>query len=192
MQSQVYEEIGRVANEIRCIEGVEAVVLFGSYARGDSTEGSDIDLLALFKREVDVRKKSTEVYGITAGSALFFQVTCMTLEELQSSTLLESVLRDGRILFSSQEARKSLTPVYKSYALVTYSTANLNAKQRVVFSQKLEGRRQKKYRYEGLIHKLGGYKVGKGVLMVPSANLKALTERFGRTKINYSVRYVWA
>jgi predicted nucleotidyltransferase len=191
LQSQVYEEIERVANEIASIEGVEAVVLFGSYARGDYTEGSDIDVLALFKRKADLEKKSTEIYGITTGSALFFQVICMTLEELQSSTLLESVLRDGKILFSSQEARKSLTPIYKPYALVTYSTANLNAKQRVVFSQKLEGRRQNKYRYEGLIHKLGGYKVGKGVLMVPSANLKALTERFERTKIDYSVRYVW-
>jgi predicted nucleotidyltransferase len=192
LQSQVYEEIEHVASEIADIEGVEAVVLFGSYARGDYAEGSDVDLLALFKRKTDLDKGSTEVYGITGKSALFFQVICMALEELESSTLLESVLRDGRILFSSKEARKSLTPVHKPYALVTYSTANLKAKQRVIFSQKLEGRRQNKYRYEGLIHRLGGYKVGKGVLMIPSGNLKALTEHFERTKIEYSIRYVWA
>jgi predicted nucleotidyltransferase len=180
-----------VANEIVDTEVVAAVVLFGSYARGDYTEGSDIDLLVLFREKADLERKSKEIYGIAARSSLFFQVICMTLEELESSTLLESVLRDGKILFSSQEARKLLTPVYKPYALVTYSTASLNAKQRVVFSQKLEGRRQKKYKYEGLIQKLGGYKVGKGVLMVPSANLKALTDRFERSKIDYTVRYVW-
>lgn len=191
MQSPVYEEIKHVANEIVNTGVVEAVVLFGSYARGDYIEGSDIDLLVLFRRKAHLEEKSTEVYGITAKSTLFFQAICMTLEEFEGSTLLDSVLRDGRILFSSQEARKQLTPIYKSYALVTYSTANLDAKQRVIFSQKLEGRRQDKYRYEGLIRKLGGYKVGKGVLMVPSASLRELTERFEKTKIDYSVRYVW-
>jgi predicted nucleotidyltransferase len=191
LQSQVYEEIKHIATEM-VNTGVEAVVLFGSYARGDYSEGSDIDLLVLFKTKADLEKKSTEIYGITAKSSLFFQVICMTLEELQSSTLLESVLRDGRILFSGQEARKLLTPVYKPYALVTYSTANLNAKQRVVFSQRLEGRRQKEYRYQGLIHKLAGYKVGKGVLMVPSVNLGALAEHFEKNKIDYSIRYVWS
>jgi predicted nucleotidyltransferase len=191
LQSQVYEEMKSVTTEI-VGRSVEAVVLFGSYARGDYAEGSDIDLLVLFKTKADLEKKSTEVYGITAKSFLFFQVICMTLEELQSSTLLESVLRDGRILFSGQEANRLLTPVYKSYALVTYSTANLNAKQRVVFSQRLEGRRQKKYRYEGLIRKLSGYKVGKGVLMVPNVNLGALAEHFEKNKIGYSIRYVWS
>jgi predicted nucleotidyltransferase len=191
LQSQIYEEIKHVATEM-VDTLVEAIVLFGSYARGDYAEGSDIDLLVLFRTKADLEKKSTEVYGITAKSSLFFQVICMTLKELQSSTLLESVLRDGRILFSGQEARKLLTPSYKPYALVTYSTANLSAKERVVFSQRLEGRRQKEYRYEGLIHKLGGYKVGKGVLMVPSANLGTLAEHFEENKIQYSVRYVWS
>lgn len=191
MQSHAYEEIQCVAKDIAGVEGVEAVVLFGSYARGDYTEGSDIDLLALFKSKADLERGSTDVYGITGESSLFFQVICMTLEELQSSTLLESVLREGRVLSSNEQTRKLLTPVHRPYALVTYSTASLKAKQRVIFSQKLEGRRQKKYRYEGLIHKLGGYKVGKGVLMVPSSNLKALTEHFERTKIDYSIRYVW-
>jgi predicted nucleotidyltransferase len=191
LQSHAYEEIQCVAKDIAGVEGVEAVVLFGSYARGDYTEGSDIDLLALFKSKADLERGSTDVYGITGESSLFFQVICMTLEELQSSTLLESVLREGRVLSSNEQTRKLLTPVHRPYALVTYSTASLKAKQRVIFSQKLEGRRQKKYRYEGLIHKLGGYKVGKGVLMVPSSNLKALTEHFERTKIDYSIRYVW-
>jgi predicted nucleotidyltransferase len=191
LQSHAYEEIQCVAKDIAGVEGVEAVVLFGSYARGDYTEGSDIDLLALFKSKADLERGSTDVYGITGESSLFFQVICMTLEELQSSTLLESVLREGRVLSSNEQTRKLLTPVHRPYALVTYSTASLKAKQRVIFSQKLEGRRQKKYRYEGLIHKLGGYKVGKGVLMIPSSNLKALTEHFERTKIDYSIRYVW-
>jgi len=48
-------------DEIRAIAGanLKRVLLFGSYARGDAEEGSDIDLLLIFEDEVlsDTRRK---------------------------------------------------------------------------------------------------------------------------------------
>jgi predicted nucleotidyltransferase len=192
LQSQVYEEIERVVNKIKKIKGTIGVVLFGSFARGDYDEGSDIDLLVVFKNKKDLDKGLKEIYETTVSSDLFFQVIGLTLEELKKSPLLETALREGKIYYVKQEAEKLLTPTRKPYALVTYTTANLNAKERVIFTQELEGRRKGKYRYDGLIHKIGGYKVGRGVVMVPLQSLKTLTEHLEEKEISYVIRYVWA
>jgi hypothetical protein len=66
--------------------------------------------------------------------------------------------------------------------LITYSTANLNPKERVVFTQKLEV----KYRYERLIRGLEGYRVGRGVMIIPMENLKTVTEHLGKKGVNHS------
>lgn len=192
MQSQVYEEIERVVNKLKKIKGTIGVVLFGSFARGDYDEGSDVDLLVVFQNKKDIDKGLKEIYKTTANSDLLFQVIGLTLQELKKSPLLETALREGKIHYIKQEAEKLLTPTRKPYALVTYTTANLNAKERVIFTQELEGRRKGKYRYDGLIHKTGGYKVGRGVVMVPLQSLKTLTEHLEEKEISHVIRHVWA
>ena len=191
MQSQVYEEIDRVVNKIKKITGTVSIVLFGSFSRGEYDEGSDIDLLVVFKNKKDLDRGLSEIYRITAKSDLFFQAIGLTLEELKKSPLLGTALREGKICYISQDAEKLPTPTRKPYALVTYTTANLNPKERVIFTQDLEGRRKGKYTYNGFIHKIGGYKVGRGVVMVPLESLKTLTEHLEEKKIDYVIRHVW-
>jgi len=191
LQLQVYEEIERAVNKIKEIKGTVSIVLFGSFSRGDYDEGSDIDLLVVFKNKKDLDRGLNEIYNTTAKSDLFFQVIGLTLEEMKKSPLLETALREGKIYYIKQDAEKLLTPTHKPYALLTYTTANLNAKERVIFTQELEGRRSGKYRYDGLIHKIGGYKVGRGVVMVPLGSLKTLIEQLEKKEIDYVVRYVW-
>jgi len=187
----VHEEIERVVNRIKRIQGTVGIVLFGSFSRGDYDEGSDVVLLVVFKNKKDLDRGSSETYKATANSDLFFQVISLTLEELEKSPLLETALREGKIYYIRQSAKTLLTPTRKPYALVTYTTANLNAKERVIFTQELEGRRNGKYRYDGLIHKMGGFKVGRGVVMVPLGSLKTLMEQLEKNEIEYVVRYVW-
>jgi predicted nucleotidyltransferase len=172
------------------VEGTIGVVLFGSYSRGDYDEGSDVDLLVVFKDKGTLNKGSKEIYRAASESDLFLQVISLTFDELKGSSLLGSVLQDGKICYANEDIRKLLTPVHKPYALITYSTANLSPKERVVFTQKLKGRGKGKYRYEGLIRELGGYKVGRGVMMIPMENLKAVTEHLEEKGIDYVIRYV--
>jgi len=192
LQSQIYEKIEHVVKKIKEVKGVIGIILFGSFSRGDYDEGSDVDLLVVFKDKRELNKSLKEIYKTTAKTELFFQVIGLTLDELKGSPLLESVLRDGKIYYSNNDVKKLLTPTHKPYALITYSTANLSPKERVIFTQKLEGRHKGKYRYDGLIQELGGYKVGRGVAMVPIENLKTLTEDLDKKRINYIVRYLWA
>ncbi len=186
------EEIERIVSKMRKIDGTVGVVLFGSYSRGDYDEGSDIDLLVIFKDKKNLNKGLKEIYKTTAESHQFFQVIALTLDEFKESPLRESVLRDGKIYRPEKEVEKLLTRPYKPHALITYITANLNPKERILLTQKLEGRGKGKYRYDGLIEGLGGYKVGKGVTMIPIENLKTLIEFLEKKGVNYIIRYVWA
>jgi len=152
----------------------------------------DVDFLVVFDDRSALYKGREEVYMTTSQSDLFFQVVCLTVDELKGSPLLESALREGKIYYANEDVKKLLTPTHRPYALITYSTANLNAKERVVFTQKLEGRGKGRYRYEGLVGELGGYKVGRGVMMIPMENLKAITEHLEKKGINYVIRHIWA
>ena len=190
MQSRVYEEIGHIANEIRSIEGVVGIALFGSYSRGDFDEGSDVDLLVVFRSRETLREGLSRIYRTSARSDLFLQIICLTLDETKGSPLLDSVLREGKIYHGEDELR-GLPKERKPYALVTYSTANLSPKKRTLVAQKLEGRAYHKYRYDGLIQKMGGYKVGRGVAIIPAGELRTLTEFLDKKKIQHTIRYVW-
>jgi len=189
---KVYEEIELLTDKIKRVNGSIGVILLGSYSRGDFEEGSDIDLLVIFRNKKELENRLREIYKMTSEGSLFVQVIGLTLKELMSSPLLQTVMREGKIYYANEDVKRVLTPVHKPYALVTYSTTNLSPKGRVTFAQKLEGRGKGKYRYDGLIQKLDGFRVGRGVLMVPLENLKTLTDHLEEEKINYVIRHVWA
>lgn len=190
MQSQVYEEIQNITESIKSIDGVLAIVLFGSYSRGDFDEGSDIDLLVIFRSKEELKNGMKRIYSISARSDYFFQIICLTIDEIKYSPLLESILREGKIYYG-ENVLKALQNSFKPYALITYSTVNLSLKERALIAQKLEGRVYRKYKYDGLIQQLGGYKVGRGVAMIPLNNLRTLIEFLDKKNIQYIIRYVW-
>lgn len=191
MQSQVFEKIEHVVAKIGQIDGVVGVALFGSYARGDYDEGSDVDLLVVFRDKNAMTKGSKELYNATSESDLFFQAVSLTVGEFKGSPLLESAKREGKIYVAKDDVQKLLAEAHRAYALITFSTAGLNPKGKVVFAQELEGRGKGKYRYEGWIHRLGGYKVGRGVMMIPIENLKTIRQVLEQKSVDYVIRYVW-
>jgi predicted nucleotidyltransferase len=191
LQLEVYKEIEHVTDRLKKIEGVTGVILFGSYSRGEHDEGSDIDLLIIFKDKKALKMNQNEIYKITAETDMFFQAVALTLDELKNSTLLETALREGKIYQAKKELKKLFATTHKPYALISYTTANLNPKERVTFAQELEGRRESKYIYKGLLQKIGGYKVGRGVIMIPLENMRKVTSHFEKKKVDYATRYVW-
>jgi len=183
--------IKEVVDKIREVDGVVGIVLFGSYVRGDYDEGIDIDLIVVFRDRSAFTRSLREVYKVTSESNLFFQVVCLTFDELKDSPLLELVLREGKVYYASENVERLLTSRHKPYTLITYSTANLKPRERVSFTQKLEGRGKGKYRYDGLLSPLGGYKVGRGVMMVPLEKLNVITQYLEKKGVDYVIRHVW-
>lgn len=178
-------------SEVKEINGVLAIIVFGSYARGDTHEGSDIDLLVLFARRKDLLIGRERLAGLRSRKRLFLQIISLTPGEFERSNLLDLIMREGKILYSKVKLMNLLSRRLKPFSVVTYSTSKLSEKDRVLFAQSLDGRGKGRYRYQGLIHQLGGFKIGRGVLMVPSVKLNQITRHFTGNKVDYTVRNVW-
>ncbi|MEM3608044.1 MAG: nucleotidyltransferase domain-containing protein [Candidatus Bathyarchaeia archaeon] len=192
MPSEAYKEIEKIVDRLKGVEGVIGIILFGSYSRGDFDEGSDVDLLIVFKDKKTLAENQELIYEATSRSDLFIQAVTLTLDELRNSPLLETLRREGKTYHSEAELSKLLAATHKPYALLTYTTRKLTAKQRVIFSQKLEGRRDGKYLYPGLLQRVGGQKIGRGVVMIPIEKQKEVVEYLEAMKVDYMIRYVWA
>lgn len=191
LQLGVYEEVLRVVNRMKNVEGIVGLFLYGSFARGDYDEGSDVDLLVIFKDGRTLREGLEKIYGVTAETDLFIQAVVLTLDEFRNSPLFKTVLREGKVFYAGPEFGWILNHVFKPYTLITYSTSNLGKSERVLFAQEMRGRRTGKYVYQGLLKECGGFKVGRGVVMAPLENLEKIKGYLEKRKIDYTLRYVW-
>lgn len=82
--------IKEIANKLVDVPGIAAVILYGSYARGDFDEGSDVDLFILFDSKQSMREGYENVIKILSGSNLFIQGNIRSLEELKNLTRISS------------------------------------------------------------------------------------------------------
>jgi len=81
---------------LRTRRDVRLAALFGSVARGEEGEGSDVDLLVAFDGDAGLR--SAEL-GLRLGETLRRPVQVVTLDQAEAAPLLlADALRDGRVL----------------------------------------------------------------------------------------------
>jgi predicted nucleotidyltransferase len=78
-EKTIIQEFKREIEDLKDLD-LKAILLFGSYARGDAEEGSDIDILLIFKNEISseltgkVRKISNALslkYDVVISEFLF-------------------------------------------------------------------------------------------------------------------------
>jgi len=185
------EDIKELGREFGKINGVEAVVLFGSYARGDFDEGSDVDLLLIFQDKFSLEGGWRKITETTAKRHVFVQVVAMTADELRLSPLLSVVLREGKTLFSTEGFSLQGLANFKPYALVSYDLKSMTPDNKVKFVQTLQGRKSGKYAYKGILLELGGFKVGRNCLLLPQESVAKLTDFFDKEGVTYFIRHVW-
>ncbi len=105
MSAEERDALSRVARTLRDRFGAREVILYGSAARGELDEESDIDLLVVLPRlDWELQK---EIIGVCFEAELqcgrVFSATCYTTEEmedspLRSSPLVSVVRREGQHL----------------------------------------------------------------------------------------------
>ena len=82
----------------------EKIILFGSYARGEATERSDIDLLIIQPSNLPRYKRSTPIRLALKELFPSKDIVVYTPEEVEewksaSTSFIASVLREGRVLY---------------------------------------------------------------------------------------------
>ena len=97
-------EIGRVAVRMGRMAGAERVILFGSYARGDASEHSDVDLMIVAESELPRFKRSRALYKLLRPHPFAMDLIVYTPQEVERGmrsdvSFVSSVLREGKTLY---------------------------------------------------------------------------------------------
>ncbi|MFQ6074277.1 MAG: nucleotidyltransferase family protein [Candidatus Bathyarchaeia archaeon] len=184
---QLKSSLSEIVASIKTVDGVIGIVLFGSFARGEADEGSDIDLLVLFEDEDKMRRNEWEVTRRIAPS-IFAQSICVcpSLLKKMNPVFVQSVLNEGIILYMRYPwmLRSRLANVV-SFLLVTYSLRGLSQKEKQKVDYKLFGRVIGSRSYLGLVEKCGGKRLGRGCFLIPKENAETVLNFLDEHNVGY-------
>jgi predicted nucleotidyltransferase len=96
-----------IVNGILEVTQPEKIILFGSYARGEASEGSDIDILIIQPSNLPRYKRSTPIRLALKGLFPSKDIVVYTPEEVEewksaSTSFIASVLREGKVLYERE------------------------------------------------------------------------------------------
>ncbi len=96
-----------VVRRIRAAAEPQAVILFGSRARGGARAGSDLDLLIVMDTPLPRHKRPLPFYRALSGLGLAKDILVYTPSEVEewrtaSASLIATALREGRVLYEKQ------------------------------------------------------------------------------------------
>ena len=155
----------------RDVSHIKSVILFGSAAKGEARKDSDIDVFIDVKSMTKKAKKdiedAVEVFYKSRDALLFkakgidnkINVIVGKLEEwkdLKPSVEATGIVLYGRYTGGKAEGRK--------YAVISWSRIGKN---RGALLNKIYGFRANNKKYQGLLEKLEGRKLGKSTIMIP-------------------------
>ena len=99
-QAAIDEIVDRIAARF----SPERIVLFGSHARGDAREDSDLDLMVLFREVDDPRERAAELYGSLIDCDLPTDIVVSTTARFERyknvvNTVYWPAAREGRVVY---------------------------------------------------------------------------------------------
>ena len=176
-------------NNLKSLENIKRIILYGSVARSDEDKESDIDIFIEVKvknkkLEKEIRKIEKEFYQ-SREALLFklknvdneFSIKIGKLDEWEN--LQRSIASTGIVLYGNYQTTKLPNDV--KHSIIVYW--NKIGRNRGAFLNKLYGFHVNKKYYKGLLDKFDGKKMGKSCIIVP---IMYKTEIFDLLK-NYKV-----
>jgi predicted nucleotidyltransferase len=97
------EVIDRIARKFNPVQ----IILFGSWARGEAREDSDLDLVVVLPRVEHKRKAAIEILRALNGLPISKDVVVTTPEEIKArghvvGDILRPALQEGKIIYERQ------------------------------------------------------------------------------------------
>lgn len=98
------EKIKQVAERIGQATNAEQVILFGSHARGEATEHSDVDLLVVAESNLPRFKRSRQLYRSLRPYPFGMDLVIYTPEEIEKAcqsplSFVSTALREGKTVY---------------------------------------------------------------------------------------------
>jgi len=183
------KEIEPLVEELSGIPSVRLIVLYGSWAKGEASRKSDIDLFILAGR-----RDRERIEDIISKGDFRVQPVIRSPAELRTmdSGLLANILRDGKILYAKNfELDVSKILKQKPVVIYNFKLSNLSQQTKRKFNSALYGTKIKKYTYTGLLGDAGGIQLGRGCILIPENRRKQVESLFASYKIKYEKITAW-
>jgi predicted nucleotidyltransferase len=99
-----FHDIEQTAARLGVAAKAECVILFGSYARGDAREHSDVDYMIIAESTLPRFKRSRELYKLLRPHPFGMDIVVYTPEEIERGrqtpvSFISSVLQEGKTLY---------------------------------------------------------------------------------------------
>lgn len=185
--------VSYLLNNLKNIGNIERIILYGSIAKEEATNESDVDIFIevrkktkKFEKEIEETKKN---FYQSRENALFrskgidnkFSIKIGKIKEWKE--LYKSIASTGIVMYGPYEA-KELPSSVKHFIIIFW---NKIGKNRGSFLNKLYGFNTKGKHYDGLILKLNGKKLGKSCMMLPIQYKKIIFKLLREHKVEAKI-----
>lgn len=97
-------KINEIISKIALHFDPDKIILFGSYASGNATNDSDLDLLIIQETELPRHKRSFDIQKSLKGSMIPMDILVYTIKEFeeernQKNSFLHSLIQNSEILY---------------------------------------------------------------------------------------------
>lgn len=196
-----------LAQNLKEIQGIEAVILFGSAVKGEMHKKSDIDIFLMFNlpnKNPEIGEEGREAQRIAIKienkyklqnpfSFVFFNRG----ESIDSDFLWE-VVKDGITLYCKPELILGQKEFLKPAALISYTYGNIPQKNKMYIKRQLYGYKVKKKHKnkeyiserEGIVSKYGK-KLGRATFIVEAKKTDEILKLFEEKGVKYSLTKIW-
>ncbi len=180
---------------------VRSAILYGSCARGTAREDSDIDVLILIS-DGAVGHLRDSIHDIESAFDVTVSPIVLRPDEIDrlDRQFLDSVLREGLPL-AGRPIRASLQDLQlRPIRVVSFDLSHLPPPEKMRLYRLLDGyttvKRRGEKRYErtvdGFLKEVGGWRVGRGAVVVPESALPRLEEILSKMKARRWTIAAWA
>ncbi|MBI2631973.1 nucleotidyltransferase domain-containing protein [Candidatus Pacearchaeota archaeon] len=175
---------------------IEDIILFGSVARGEATEKSDIDIF------FNVKRNEKEVKGIIKEELEKFYKSLIyetwTLKGIKNNISVEvgdlnkwklkrSIISDGIVLYGKFKNLPEKTHGFTLFILRPIK--NITKRNKIM--RYLFGREEKEYKTEGIVKIFGGEKISTTTFLLPLEKTKEIEKILNKDKLDYSFFELW-
>ncbi len=177
-------------------EKINSIILFGSVARGEASEKSDIDIfIDIVSDEKRIEKIIERIAGEFYESVIFRkywklmgiknEIKCVSGRLDEWKDIKRSIISDGIILYGKYREQ---IKEGKSYAILSWKPVKPESK-RAVFNKKMFGYKQRGKPYSGMLQNYSGEKLDNAVL-IPIEHANDAIRLFRKMKITVRIRNV--
>jgi predicted nucleotidyltransferase len=101
-------QIRQVAVQLGNAAQASQVILFGSYARGEATDRSDVDLMVVAQTDLPRHKRAVRLYKQFRPYPFGMDIVVYTPQEVEEGkksalTFVSTVLREGKTLYERRD-----------------------------------------------------------------------------------------